>query len=135
MRALRKESASAGYTYSEDTVSRPQVSDLKPGEALIRWEAVAICGSDIPLWKWDEVGQAIAQLPFIPGHECCGEVVALNLPSQELERAAIRYEFAVGDRVCAETHLPCLCCFQCRHDRQDICSGSVNGLSFPFSRG
>ena len=32
---------------------------------------VAICGSDIALYSWNEVAKTIATLPFIPGRDAC----------------------------------------------------------------
>ena len=38
-------------------------------------EAASICGSDIALYRWDDVARQIASLPFTPGHEGAGIVV------------------------------------------------------------
>lgn len=78
----------------------------------MRVEKVSICGSDIPLYKWDAVGQKIAQLPFIPGHECTGTIVQVG-PGVT--------GFNVGDRVCVDTHLPCEKCWQCKNNQKGIC--------------
>jgi len=32
----------------------------------------------MPLYKWDETGKKIANLPFTPGHECVGTVVEIG---------------------------------------------------------
>jgi threonine 3-dehydrogenase len=124
------------YTLDKEAAKPPAPA---PGEALVKWEAVAICGSDIPLWKWDATGQAIAELPFIPGHECCGTVVALGEGEEEAKvayRGSESGTFSVGDRVCAETHIPCQKCYQCTHEREDICAGKclllgLNSMSPP----
>ena len=36
-------------------------------KVLIKIELVAICGSDIALYQWNEVAKVIATVPFIPG--------------------------------------------------------------------
>jgi len=79
----------------------------------VKMESVAICGSDIPLYLWNSVGQRIATIPFIPGHECSGEVVAVGSKVSGI---------SIGDKVCAETHVPCEKCFQCTHGVKGICS-------------
>jgi len=107
MKALLKSKAQQSYEYVDVDVPIP-----KENELLVRMEMVAICGSDIPLYKWDATGQKIASIPFIPGHECVGEIFKLG-PGVT--------EFSVGDRVCSETHLPCHKCYQCTHDLQHIC--------------
>jgi D-arabinose 1-dehydrogenase-like Zn-dependent alcohol dehydrogenase len=39
---------------------------------------VGICGSDINLFKWNDVAKQIAALPFTPGHEATGVIAALG---------------------------------------------------------
>jgi len=104
---LRKNKAMVSYEYVDVDVPVPV-----EGEILVKMERVAICGSDIPLYKWDATGQKIAQLPFTPGHETVGKVVKLG-PGVT--------GFAIGDRVCSETHIPCHECYQCKHDQEYIC--------------
>jgi threonine 3-dehydrogenase len=69
MKALIKTKPQSSYEYT--TVPKPVPQS---GEVLMKVEKVSICGSDIPLYKWDSVGQKIAQIPFTPGHECTGTV-------------------------------------------------------------
>lgn len=107
MKALVKDGPMQSYTYREIDVPVP-----KEDEILVKMESVAICGSDIPLYKWDAVGQRIATIPFVPGHECSGEVVLVGSKVTE---------FKVGDKVCAETHIPCDKCYQCTHGVKGIC--------------
>jgi threonine 3-dehydrogenase len=107
MKCLIKNKPTQSYEYTEIEVPEP-----KEGELLVEMERVAICGSDIPLYKWDATGQRIAQLPFIPGHECVGKVVKLGPGVTNVN---------VGDRVCSETHIPCEKCYQCTHNQMHIC--------------
>ena len=71
----------------------------RPGEALVRVEAVGICASDLKCYHgaakfWgDENRPAWAETEVIPGHEFAGRVVELD------DAAAARWGIAVGDRV------------------------------------
>ena len=49
MKALVKESATESYIYKDVLVPQPGV-----GELLVKVKKVAICGSDITLYKWGE---------------------------------------------------------------------------------
>jgi threonine dehydrogenase-like Zn-dependent dehydrogenase len=82
----------------------------KPGEALIRVEAVGICASDLKCFHgaakfWgDENRPAWAETMVIPGHEFAGRVLELD------DAAASRWGIAVGDRVVSEQIVPCWEC-------------------------
>jgi threonine 3-dehydrogenase len=79
---------------------------------LVRVQAAAICGTDNHIYDWTPWAAARLTLPRIFGHEYAGDVVAVG--------SAVR-DFAVGDMVAAETHIPCLTCYQCRTGRQHTC--------------
>ena len=53
----------------------------------------------------------VKRLPFIPGHECSGEVVKVG--------SQVKL-FREKDRVSVETHLSCGRCFQCRNGQPHI---------------
>uniref|UniRef100_A0A0B7BHM8 Enoyl reductase (ER) domain-containing protein n=1 Tax=Arion vulgaris TaxID=1028688 RepID=A0A0B7BHM8_9EUPU len=82
------------------------------GEVLIKVDAVAICGSDIALYKWDNVARVIATVPFIPGHECAGTVV----------KCGTNADIPVGTKVGVENHFFCGECYQCIHEDGAICN-------------
>jgi threonine dehydrogenase-like Zn-dependent dehydrogenase len=109
MDALVKKDPVASYELVRQPIPVP-VGD----EVLIKVEYVAICGSDIALYKWDEIAKKIAALPFTPGHECVGIVESLgpSVPAGTLK---------VGQRVCVENHFFCGTCFQCTHNAPHIC--------------
>ncbi|XP_066977577.1 L-threonine 3-dehydrogenase-like isoform X2 [Macrobrachium rosenbergii] len=107
MRCLVKETEEQGYQLVKRPVPKPG-----PGDVIIKVERVAICGSDINLWKWNETARIIATLPFIPGHEAMGEVVALGEGVTELK---------LGQRVAVENHFYCGSCYLCKEKRGDIC--------------
>jgi 2-desacetyl-2-hydroxyethyl bacteriochlorophyllide A dehydrogenase len=108
MKALIKRDAQSSYELVDLPIPKP-----KEDEILIKVEKVSICGSDIPLYKWDETGKKIAKLPFTPGHEMFGTVV---------EAGAKATDYKVGDRVCVDTHLPCEECWQCKNGVKGICA-------------
>ena len=85
MKVLIKDSPREGYELKEIPIPQP-----KPDEVLIKvtkvsvckirfanglktklFSQVAICGSDIALYSWNEVAKTIATLPFIPGRDAC----------------------------------------------------------------
>ena len=70
MKCLLKKEDVKGYEYIDIDIPQPQ-----PGQLLVKILAVSMCGSDIVLYDWNEIGKSIASLPFIPGHECVGEIV------------------------------------------------------------
>jgi len=106
MKALIKEQDGPSYTYTEVDVPEPS-----EGEVLIRVDCVAICGSDIALYQWNEMAKIIATTPFIPGHEAAG-VVAKNGPGTSLP---------VGTKVGVENHFFCEDCYQCKYENGAIC--------------
>ena len=97
------------------------VPERKPGEALIRVEAVGICASDLKCYHgaskfWgDENRPAWAETMVIPGHEFAGRVVELD------DEAAGRWNIAVGDRVVSEQIVPCWECRYCKRGQYHMC--------------
>ena len=97
------------------------VPELRPGEALIRVEAVGICASDLKCYHgaakfWgDENRPAWAETMVIPGHEFAGRVVELD------DAAAERWGIAVGDRVVSEQIVPCWECRFCKRGQYHMC--------------
>jgi len=105
-------------------VSVKQVDDPTPApdEALIKVEACGICGTDIHVIRGEF---APTRYPIIPGHEFCGEVVAIGGEVRNLR---------VGDFVAVDPSLFDGTCRQCRMGRFNLCEnwnaigvGSANG--------
>lgn len=128
MQALTKQVEGEGFEY----VSMP-IPEPRTDEVLLEIKKVALCGSDINLFKWNATAKVIASLPFTPGHEAVGVVVKSGPNVKQL---------VVGDRVCVENHFYCGSCFQCDEDRGDICAdlsqyghgkGTVHGGCSQFS--
>jgi len=94
----------------------------EPGDAIVQVEACGICGTDIHVLEGDF---APTRYPIVPGHEFCGEVVAVGAEVGDLR---------VGDFVAVDPSLPCGHCFFCRMGRGNLCEnwnaigvGAANG--------
>jgi 2-desacetyl-2-hydroxyethyl bacteriochlorophyllide A dehydrogenase len=112
-----------------DSVSVKQIADPTPGpgEAVIKVEACGICGTDIHVLRGEF---APTRYPIVPGHEFCGEVVAVGGDVRNVK---------VGDFVAVDPSLFCGRCRQCRVGRFNLCEnwnaigvGSANGASAEF---
>nr|XP_018669010.1 uncharacterized protein LOC100180278 [Ciona intestinalis] len=108
MTTLIKRNEEEGYECIQIPVPEP-IGD----EVLIKVTQAAICGSDINLYKWNDVAKFIAALPFTPGHEAAGMVVKKGPNVKDLN---------IGDRIAVENHFYCGECFQCKEGRGDICN-------------
>ncbi|GGJ91938.1 zinc-dependent alcohol dehydrogenase [Pseudomonas matsuisoli] len=80
-----------------------------PGFALLGVRAAGICGSDLHNFH---TGQWIAELPVTPGHEFCGEIIALGEGVSG---------FAVGDQVVVDSRANCGECDHCRGGEGNLC--------------
>ena len=107
MKALIKRTEAESYEYIDTLVPEPEGD-----EVLIKVDAVSICGSDIALYRWNEVARVIATVPFIPGHESAGTVIKCG-PDATVP---------VGTKVGVENHFYCGQCYQCKHDLPEICT-------------
>ena len=93
-----------------------------PDQAVIKVEACGICGTDIHVIRGEF---APTRYPIIPGHEFCGEVVAVGGEVRNLR---------AGDFVAVDPSLFDGTCRQCRMGRFNLCEnwngigvGSANG--------
>lgn len=94
MKAVIKEFPRKGGCRVVDDRPRPTPG---AGEVLVRVKATAICGTDKHIYNWDEsMAKAVAPLPYVPGHEFCGEISALGPGVQG---------WHVGEYVSAEMHV------------------------------
>jgi threonine 3-dehydrogenase len=107
MKAVVKTKAAPGAEFLDVDVPEPG-----PRDVLIKIKAVAICGTHIHIQEWTPYAQARIKPPRIFGHECSGEVVKVG---------AQVVNFAVGDMVAVETHIPDETCYMCRTGWQHIC--------------
>ena len=112
-----------------NSMSVTRIEDPTPaaGEAVIKVEACGICGTDIHVLHGEF---APTRYPIVPGHEFCGEVVAVAKDVRNVN---------VGDFVAVDPSLFCGHCRQCRAGRFNLCEnwnatgvGSANGASAEF---
>jgi 2-desacetyl-2-hydroxyethyl bacteriochlorophyllide A dehydrogenase len=80
-----------------------------PDQALIKVEACGICGTDIHVIRGEF---APTRYPIIPGHEFCGEVIAVGDQVRNLK---------VSDFVAVDPSLFDGTCRQCRMGRFNLC--------------
>ena len=66
-----------------------------PGEALLRVQAVGICGSDLHWFGQAGIGDAKLKQPLVPGHEFAGVIAA---------------GARQGERVAIDPAIPCHAC-------------------------
>ncbi len=108
MKAICKTKAAPGAEYIDVEIPR-----IKSDELLIKIHATSICGSDLPIYHYSSWSAKRMPIPFIFGHELCGEVVEIGDKAKG---------FTVGDFVSVESHIFCGLCYQCRNDQRHVCS-------------
>ncbi|MBO0801876.1 MAG: alcohol dehydrogenase catalytic domain-containing protein [Nocardiopsaceae bacterium] len=109
MRAVVKASPGRGLDYSES------IPDPVPGtgDVVVRVEATSICGSDMELYEWTAMAQAMEpELPVVAGHETAGVVTEVGADVRRV---------AIGDRVALESHIFCGACGTCRRGDAHNC--------------
>jgi len=108
MKAVYKPNREKGIKIVDMPV--PKISE---NEVLVKVKTVAVCGTDIHLYDWNQWCENVnAKNPMIIGHEFCGEVVEIGSNITLVK---------VGDLIAGETHIPCGKCMLCRTGRQHIC--------------
>jgi threonine 3-dehydrogenase len=107
VKALYKPAAAPGFELTD----RPE-PEPGPDEVKIRVLRTGICGTDLHIESWDPWAASAVDAPLIPGHEFCGEVVAVG--------DAVR-DVAAGDLVSGEGHVVCGTCRNCRAGRRHLC--------------
>lgn len=93
----------------EVRVTEVEVRRAGPDEAVVRVEAIGICGSDLHTLQGEH---PFVSYPVWPGHELVGVVEAVG---EAADRALL------GARVALEPSLPCGRCRTCRAGRYNIC--------------
>ena len=116
MLAVVKEAAREGAIRVRE-MERPRPG---PGQVLVRVGAASVCGSDLHIWHWAPAFHPILKPPRIVGHEFAGRV-------EELGAGVAGW--TVGERVVAESIVPCGRCPRCRRGRPNVCDGfQVTGV-------
>jgi L-iditol 2-dehydrogenase len=93
---------------------------LAPGDILLDVAAVGICGSELEAVKHRSPRRTP---PLVMGHEFCGEVSAIAPDVTECK---------VGDRVVANSLIPCGRCRECRRGAAHLCADrAIFGMNRP----
>jgi len=100
--------AAVMYDVDDIRIEERPVPELAPGDALVRTAASGVCSGDLMPWYVRK------KAPFVFGHEPAGTIVALGPRDTRTSEAL---PFAVGDRVFAHHHAPCMLCDACRAGR------------------
>ena len=95
---------------------------LGPHDVLLKAKASGICGSDVDAFEGKHFRTTY---PRILGHEFCGIVEEVGAEVNEWTR---------GDRVCAETNIPCRICRICRQGLPHLCK-DVKVIGFNMDGG
>jgi L-iditol 2-dehydrogenase len=116
MKAVAKTSPEPGLEVID--AERPEI---RPGEVLLQVAACGICGSDLHLYEWDEVGKyrrgKLIDLPRIIGHEPSGIVAEVGEGVTNVKR---------GDRVASDSWGGCGQCYYCRLGKANLCEPRYN---------
>src|ERR1700745_2377059 len=107
MMAVMKPQAKPGVEIRDVAIPQIGLTDV-----LVKVKVASICGTDLHIYNWDRWAQNRIHPPLIPGHEFCGEVVALGDEVHSVKE---------GDFVSAEMHVACGKCLQCRTGEAHIC--------------
>lgn len=99
-----------------------------PGGAVLRVEAVGLCGSDLAQMHGG-VGVPGETFPVVPGHETVGCISAIT------KEAAAAWGLAEGDRVCVDEILRCGECAACRSGDPDCVAMHVYGYTLGVDEG
>lgn len=94
-----------------------------PHEAVVRIEAVGVCGSDTAYYKVGRIGDWVVEGPIVLGHEVSGQVVGVGSAVTSV---------AAGDRVAIEPGTPCRNCRECRAGRYHLCPDLVFLATPPY---
>jgi L-iditol 2-dehydrogenase len=101
---------------------RPEPSP-GPQAAVVRIEAVGVCGSDTAYYKVGRIGDYIVNGPIILGHEVSGQVIAVGSEVTNVN---------VGDRVAIEPGTPCRNCRECMAGRYHLCPDLIFLATPPY---
>ena len=93
-------------------IRQVKIPNIGRTDVLVKVKVASICGTDLHIYEWDRWAQRRIHPPLIPGHEFCGEVVAIGDEVTTVKE---------GDFVSAEMHVACGKCLQCRTGEAHIC--------------
>ncbi|NUR58727.1 MAG: Zn-dependent alcohol dehydrogenase [Catenulispora sp.] len=111
--AILFETGSQTLTVRDDVT----VDEPGPGQVRIRIRATGVCHSDLSAMT----GVLPQPVPFVPGHEGAGEIVAVGEGVTQV---------AVGDHVIICWNPPCGECADCRRGEGNLCVDIFFGMTF-----
>ena len=94
-----------------------------PREAVVRVEAVGVCGSDAAYFTIGRIGDYVVDGPIVLGHEASGQVAQVGSEVTNVK---------VGDRVAIEPGTPCRDCRECMAGRYHLCPDLVFLATPPY---
>jgi L-iditol 2-dehydrogenase len=106
--------AAVMYDVDDIRIEERPLPELEPGDVLVRTAASGVCSGDLMRWY------VRRKAPFVFGHEPAGTVVAYGGAVPGAGRDGHR--FALGERVFAHHHAPCLNCDACMQGRYVHCA-------------
>ncbi len=106
--------AAVMYDVDDIRIEERPLPTLEPGDALVRIAASGVCSGDLMPWYVRK------KAPFVFGHEPAGTIVAFG--GDRVPSMRDGTPFAIGDRVFAHHHAPCLDCDVCRSGRYVHCA-------------
>ncbi|MCL1817810.1 MAG: alcohol dehydrogenase catalytic domain-containing protein [Spirochaetaceae bacterium] len=112
VKAIVKNKREAGAEFTDF-----ELPEMGPNDVRVKVAACAICGTDVHIYEWNDWAartfeKSYGPLPRVLGHEFSGDVVETGKNVTKVK---------VGDRIAAETHIPCGSCFLCRTGKQYNC--------------
>lgn len=102
---------------------RLPMPDCPRGGALLRVEAVGLCGTDLAQFH-GKLGLPGEKFPLVPGHEIVGRIAAID------GDAAARWSVAEGDRVAVDEVRRCGECAGCRRFEPTCRNIGIYGITF-----
>ena len=122
MKSLVKAERATGLWLKDTPVPAIGAQDV-----LIRIKKMAICGTDLHIFNWDEWAQKTIPVPMVTGHEYLGTIEAMGPDVRGL---------TIGQRVSGEGHIVCGHCRNCRAGRGHLCRNTLGvGVNRPGSFG
>lgn len=104
-------------------VREVETPSIGPEEVLVKVGANTVCGTDLRVLRGEKTAGIIP--PAIIGHEMAGHVA-------EMGRNVRGFE--VGDPVATAPQIPCLRCFYCKRDMENVCQ-NVRGVGYEVAGG
>lgn len=110
MKALTKKFPKKGIWL--ENVDKPTIGD---NDVLIKVSKMAICGTDLHIYLWDEWAKNTIPVGMTIGHEYVGTIVEIG---------SNVHGFSIGDKVTGEGHTVCGSCRHCRTGSKHLCKAT-----------